>query len=362
MAINEENGRNVFDPSKRIRGKLGNEFVQEAENNAFDKLKLVASASGMRSTSENNSDDTEENVKFNRVNIVHSSSEKPFTESSTLKVISRRMYNNFSDKKNFILGYKHADNKLPIINNMIGVIPGFITNDIVNNVISNKSLSTNQIVKFGACSIGQFGFESLTRLNRDSYNKNFEGLKLSKNDSKVINKVAFVESVKRAGLEVAKETVAPTAIRIALNKFMPEKVKNSLAYKLAVEDLNVTRIVTSTVGSICYNQYTKKVVEKGFKADATIYDMARSCAVTELNSRISVSNLGLESIGNVAVRVSDIVKGKKEEKVSEKPIESAIKFIDLTEISEIPEVKPVKKEETTKKETAKKPKTTKKAE
>ena len=45
MAINEQNGRNVFDPSKRIRGKLGDEFVQEAENNAFDKLKLVASAS-----------------------------------------------------------------------------------------------------------------------------------------------------------------------------------------------------------------------------------------------------------------------------------------------------------------------------
>ena len=359
MAINEENGRNVFDPSKRIRGKLGNDFIQEAENDAFDKLKLVASASGMRSTSENNSDENEESVKFNRVNIVHSSSEKPFTESSTLKVISRRMYNNFSDKKNFILGYKHADNKLPIINNMIGVIPGFITNDIVNNVISNKSLSTNQIVKFGACSIGQFGFESLTRLNRDSYNKNFEGLKLSKNDSKVINKVAFVESVKRAGLEVAKETLAPTAIRIALNKFMPEKVKKSLAYKLAVEDLNVARIVTSTVGSICYNQYTKKVVEKGFKADATIYDMARSCAVTELNSRISVSNLGLESIGNVAIRVSDIVKAKKEEKVSEKPFESATTFVDVTETSEIPEVKPTK---TVKKETAKKPKTTKKAE
>ena len=90
--------------------------------------------------------------------------------------------------------------------------------------------------------------------------------------------------------------------------------------------------------------------------------MARSCAVTELNSRISVSNLGLESIGNVAVRVSDIVKSKKEEKVSEKPFESAATFVDVTETSEIPEAKPVKKEETTKKETAKKPKTTKKAE
>ena len=31
MAINEQNGRNVFDPSKRIRGKLGNDFIQEAE-------------------------------------------------------------------------------------------------------------------------------------------------------------------------------------------------------------------------------------------------------------------------------------------------------------------------------------------
>ena len=67
MAINEQNGRNVFDPSKRIRGKLGNDFIQEAESDAFDKLKLVASASGMRSTSENNSDDTEENVKFNSI-------------------------------------------------------------------------------------------------------------------------------------------------------------------------------------------------------------------------------------------------------------------------------------------------------
>ena len=62
MAINEQNGRNVFDPSKRIRGKLGNDFIQEAENDAFDKLKLVASASGMRSTSENNSNENEENV------------------------------------------------------------------------------------------------------------------------------------------------------------------------------------------------------------------------------------------------------------------------------------------------------------
>ena len=64
MAINEQNGRNVFDPSKRIRGKLGDDFIQEAENDAFDKLKLVASASGMRSTSENNSDENEENVMF----------------------------------------------------------------------------------------------------------------------------------------------------------------------------------------------------------------------------------------------------------------------------------------------------------
>ena len=314
MAINEQNGRNVFDPSKRIRGKLGDEFVQEAENNAFDKLKLVASASGMRSTSENNNEESNENVKVNRFNVVHSSSEVPFTESSTLNVISRRMYQNLNGKKNIILGYKDSDNKLPIINNILGVIPGFINNNLVRTVTETGKMTTNQVIGFGACTLGQFGFETLTRLNRSSYNKNFEGLKLTKNDTKVINKVAFVESAKRAGLEIVKETVAPTVIKLTLNKFMPEKVKNSLGYKIAVEDLNASRIVTSTVGSICYNQYAKKVIDKGFKANATIYDMARSCAVSELNSRVSVSNFGVESVGNVMMRVSDIVKANKDKK------------------------------------------------
>ena len=208
MAINEQNGRNVFDPSKRIRGKLGDEFVQEAENNAFDKLKLVASASGMRSTSENNNEESNENVKVNRFNVVHSSSEVPFTESSTLNVISRRMYQNLNGKKNIILGYKDSDNKLPIINNVLGVIPGFINNNLVRTVTEAGKMTTNQVIGFGACTLGQFGFETLTRLNRSSYNKNFDGLKLTKNDTKVINKVAFVESAKRAGLEIVKETVA----------------------------------------------------------------------------------------------------------------------------------------------------------
>lgn len=333
MAINEENGRNVFDPSKRIKGKLGGEFVQSAESDAFEKLKLVATSSGMRATSENNNDSDSENVKFGRVDIVHSSKDKPFTESSTLKVISRRMYTNFADKKNLVLGYKQADHKLPIINNVIGVIPSLVTNNVINNVIGTNKMSGSHVATFGVCAIGQFGFETLTRLNRNSYNKNFEGLNLTDTDTKVINKVAFVESVKRAGLEVAKETVVPTVIKLALNKFMPESVKNSIGYKIAVEDLNTPRIVTSTVGSICYNQYAKKIIDKGFKADATISDMARSCAVSDLKSRISVSNLGVESVGNVIMRVSDIVKTKKEQK-NEPTIE--IKPANVTKKVETP--------------------------
>ena len=137
---------------------------------------------------------------------------------------------------------------------------------------------------------------------------------------------------------------------------MSEKVKNSLGYKIAVEDLNASRIVTSTVGSICYNRYAKKVIDKGFKANATIYDMARSCAVSELNSRVSVSNFGVEGVGNVMMRVSDIVKANKDKKN-----DSSVTIFDDKKVVEMIDVK-TKEASVSKTTTAKKaPKTSKKA-
>ena len=72
MAINENNeGRIVFDPSKRIRAALGEEFSTDLQADATRRLAAaMASASVIRSPGELEIDPQEENMK--RLRNIHS--------------------------------------------------------------------------------------------------------------------------------------------------------------------------------------------------------------------------------------------------------------------------------------------------
>lgn len=348
MPINEdENGRNRFDPSRRIRGTLGDRFVESAETDAVSKLKLVASASGMRSDEKSEEISTNNGVKVNRFNIFHTTSNVPFTPAKSIDSVTQRLYSKADQKKNLILGYKNDDFKLPIINNLLGIVPSFGANAVIRNGLEN-GFNKSDIAKFGIFAGAQFGIDSITRLNTVAYNKYFENLEFSKEDVKVINRTGFVENVKFSAFKLAKDVIAPTAIRLVLNKVLPEKIKNNTGYKVAVNDLNTPRILTSTIGSVIYNQYAKKTIDKAYKADSTIKDVAKACAVKDLSSRMSVSELGVDGLVNVGSRLSEYITRKINQKNYEtliKPVLDSGKEIVISK----PKVEKTKPTETKKK-------------
>lgn len=352
MPINEDsNGRNRFDPSKRIRGTLSKEFTERVEAEALSKLKLVANSAGMRSEEKTEENRTlNEGVKVNRFNILHTSENKPFTPAKSIDAVTQRLYAkgnlNVRKVKFSVLGNKGDDIKLPIINNIIGEIPSIIVNNSTRNVLENDKIQTKDVVSIGLGTASMFGIDMMTRFNTVEYNKYFDDLDFSKNDVNVINKVAISENAKFSGLKVVNEVVAPTAIRFILNKLVPKNVKNNLAYKMIVNDLNLPRILTSVGGKIAYNQYAKKVVDKAYKADSNIRDVARACAVTELKSRYAISELNVEAIVNIGLRISDSINNRKDNRIVSKPDLSFKKTTVLVK-------KPVVKKEVQKKEVSK---------
>lgn len=338
MPINEDSqGRNRFDPTKRIRGTLSKEFTESAEAEALQKLALVANSSGIRSEEKSEDKNDNNGVKVNRFNVFHTSDEVPFTPAKSINAITQRLYARTGEKKfNIsILGYKNSDIKLPIINNIVGEIPMAITSGIAHNALEKGKITGNDVIGFGLGSVAQFGIDIFTRFNTVEYNKYFENLSFSKSDVSVINKTAFVENAKFSGLKVAKEIVAPTVIRFVLNKFLPKSVTENTIYKVAVNDINVPRLVTSVTGSIIYNSYAKKVIDKAYKADSNIGDVARACAVKELKSRVAISELNIEAGYNLVTRLSNFVADKK----NEKPVVAKPKISNRTVTVKKPEAK-----------------------
>lgn len=316
MPINEDaNGRNHFDPSKRIRGTLGKDFVEGAEADAFAKLSLVANASGMRSEEKPEDISTNNGVKVNRFNIYHTSNNVPFTPAKSVDAVSQRLYSKDNQKKNLILGYKNDDIKLPIINNILGTIPTLGFNYVKHNGLEN-GFKTSDIGKLGLFAGAQFGIDALTRFNTVEYNKYFADLDFSKADISVINHTAFVENLKFSAAKIVKDMVAPTAISMALNKFLPKTVTSNTIYKVAVNDVNLPRVATSVIGSIIYNQYAKKVYDKAFKVESSIKDVAKACAIKDIMSRKAISELGIEAVFNVGNRLADIVANKTSKTIS----------------------------------------------
>lgn len=311
MPINEDSsGRNRFDPTKRIRGTLSKEFTESAEAEALRRLALVANSSAIRSDEKPEVETNNNGVKVNRFNVVHTGNYTPFTPAKSIDAVTQRLYSRTGGDKKFhfsINGYKGDDIKLPIINNTVGLIPSVTCDVIVRTALENKNVNTKTILGFGTSSVMMFGIDMFTRFNTVEYNKYFDNLDFSPTDIGIVNRSAVIENLKFSGLKVAKEMVLPNVIRFAMNKFLPEKVTDNTIYKVIVNDINVPRVVTSVTGSIIYNKYANKVINKAYKANSNISDVARACAVRELQSRASTSELNLEAIGNVGNRLVDYI-------------------------------------------------------
>lgn len=340
MPINEDsNGRNRYDPTKRIRGTLGSGFTRNAEADALSKLNVIANTSAIRTEeSVGVNDSNNGRVKVDRFNVIHTNPSTPFTPAKSIDEVTRRLYSKDNLKKNVFFGHKGDDIRLPIINNVLGEIPSIVVNNAVRNSLESGKIDSKTIWTIGFGTIGQFGIDTFTRFNTVEYNKYFDNLEFSKADISVINKTAILENVKFSGVKIAKEIVAPTVVKFALNKFLPKKATENSVYKVLMNDVNIPRMLTSVTGTLMYNKYANKVVEKAYKADSKLVDVARAAAVKEIKSRISISEMNVECIGNLALRVSDLVSTKHKATVIKPSVTEAI----ATKV----EKKPVKKVET----------------
>lgn len=343
MPINEDSrGHNKFDPTKRIRGTLTKEFTEQVEAGALEKLAMVANSAAIRSDEKPEDGNVNGGVKVNRFNIVHTSEQKPFTPAKSIDAVTQRLYAKTGEKKiNLsLIGNKGDNPVLPIINNVLSEGTSLYINKVTRDALETGKFGVSDIAKFGAGAIAEFGIDSVTRLNTVEYNKYFENLDFSEADIKVINNTALIENAKYSGLKAAKEVIVPNLIRLGLNKVLPEKVKNNVAYKIAVNDLNIPRIATSVTGSIVYKQYAKKTVEKAYKADSTIKDVAKACAVKEISSRITLSETNVEGLVNLGLRLSDIVNSATTKtKFVEKPNLNKPTTVKKTEVKTQPTAK-----------------------
>ena len=389
MAINENNeGRMVFDPSKRIRVALGEEFTTDLQADATRRLAAaMASASVIRSPGELEIDPQEENMKRlrdihskithtnpikpnpvqNEVPVNHIENMEPEERAKTRTVAflnSACEYSKLIEKKSFVenvvrktTGFGIHDSATENVAHAIALglknFASCASADAIETTFRMKN-DKNVGIAVGVSAGVDAIVTSWTAGNGARISKIFDPDAITSTEAQNISKTIAKEKVKYGIQHAVAAVVAPAVVKYGINKCVGEKIENN----------KVAQVLTSfgalsEVGKVTLNLVRRAKEAKASKEAAENVSITDSLdtPVTEYNNiaKHAINRIINESvddtvfgtvlgsiIGYKSVEyVSDPVQNTTANKISEY-MNSVEKPVDVPKVkTEEPKVKSV---------------------
>lgn len=265
-AINSNvGGGHTFDPSKRIRASLGDEFVASVETEAIERL-AEAMATNAKKSDGNTEEYVEENNDMGGIrsmfnNIKHTTPKADELKAANAERVEQKLQQ-FENTPNPItvkptmlenvvrattgLGIKDSKkhNLAQITSNAIRAAGSFVTTDAMETTfrfnryrddkLKNVGIAAgvSSAIDFAATYLGSANIDRVTKLITDTGVYDYSYLTME--DMATIKKVANKEKLVYAAEHVAAGIVVPTVAKLLLSKYVgDDKLESSTLLKSA---------------------------------------------------------------------------------------------------------------------------------
>ena len=305
MAINENNeGRMVFDPSKRIRVALGEEFTTDLQADATRRLAAaMASASVIRSPGELEIDPQEENMKRlrdihskithtnpikpnpvqNEVPVNHMETMEPEERAKTRSVAfmdSERECSKLIEKKSFVenvvrktTGFGIHDSATENVAHAIALglknFASCASADAIETTFRMKN-DKNVGIAVGVSAGVDAIVTSWTAGNGARISKIFDPDVITSTEAQNISKTIAKEKVKYGIQHAVAAVVAPAVVKYGINKCVGDKIENN----------KVAQVLTSFGALSEVGKVTLNLVRRAKEAKAS-KEAAENVSITD---------------------------------------------------------------------------------
>lgn len=289
MAINSINGRNVFDPSRRIKAALGEEYAENVKQEAIERLSQAMASSGIRKRDEYIEENEEENNDMRlrdlvRKNTTHTNpsaqtivADQAYNANETLKlrqegvVKSQKMLNGMLYGKStankiikMATGYgtdcNKSENVRQVINSSVRNISTWFVNDAVETTMrlnNTTYIGLATAIGAGVDFIANAGWAGNTTRVKNLFDPNV----ITQSEINDVNKTISKEKIKYGIQHAAAAVVAPAAIKYGINKIVGKKFENNKLYNIAT-----SFGVISEVGKVSLNLVRRAAEKKAIAA------------------------------------------------------------------------------------------------
>ncbi len=332
MAINGSGNGHDYDPSKRIRASLGDEFVSNVEAESTERLAQAMASSAIKNNGreyveEGNDVSLKEifkktthtteageklqeqaNKKYENApssNLDVRLSDVKLTEKRLTELISKkslpetliRSASGFGIKDNAKQNLTHAANFT------IKNISAFIEADLVEPIVSGFNANNKDRVKAVSAAVGvsaAFDFVSSLCTNNQRINSIFDQNSISASELKLIKSAIQKEKIKYAAEHTAASVIIPSLAKIGLTKVIGQDKINSN---------NILKVATSygtlsTVGKLALSGIRKVSEKKQIaKINSQQYSVANNAPTSyyaEL-AKVSTNHVLNEGLDNTLI-------------------------------------------------------------
>ena len=321
-AINSQDGKNVFDPSRRIRAALGEEYAENVNSEAIERLSQAIASNGIRKrddyieeTREEENDMRLRDIIKNRTTHTRTCEDTVINEKNPEKIVKARqeaiiasqekLNSMIYEKKSFIenavrfttgLGVKDSSDKniAQVVSSAFRNVSAMATNDAMETTFRLKN-DKYLGISLGVTSVVDFGCNALFSGNKTRVNALFDTNALTSEEVSNINKTIAKERIKYGAQHTLASVVLPSALKYGIDKATDGKIDNKIF------DAVTSFGVLSEIGKVSLNLIRraneKKMIAKA-GADKYTVSSDKSVPVKGYNdvAKIAINHIINETI------------------------------------------------------------------
>jgi hypothetical protein len=292
MAINTINGRTVFDPSKRIKAALGEEYAENVKQEAIERLSQAMASNGIRKRDEYIEENAEENNDMRlrdilRKNTTHTNPSQQTIEAMAstnpdeiLKIrqntvvesqnaLNAMIYNNSNVNKviKSVTGFgtdcNKSENARQLINSSLRNISAWVVNDAMETTFrlnNSKYIGISTVIGASVDFCANAGWAGNTTRVKNL----FDPKCITQAELNDINKTISKEKIKYGLEHAAASVVIPSAVKFGLNKIVGKKFENNKIFNVAT-----SFGLLSEIGKVSLNLIRRSTEKKAIQNAAS---------------------------------------------------------------------------------------------
>lgn len=340
MPINEENGKAVFDPSKRVKRAIGEKTAENINAEVLQKITEEAvimseshnvESSAVRNTVTDRNENTSEKNEFMN-NIIHTNPAKPVNTAAVeerfnafngtihkmFAVENKSLINKVSS---FVTGYTKSAPKnvkmVNTVNNVVGVISGAIETSMMDNTFYSNASRNTAIKSAGIIAALDFGNALMTSVNNDYIASLYDGNQITQVEAKAIGNVKRAETIKYAAEHTLASVVVPVVAKMAIDKIVPETLKSNNVIKAVSSFGTLSTIGKATLQisrCIVDNKLERKIKESVYEPSVDMSENYKSITTLAVRKTIDgkLDNTVISGVvGSITAFVQANVQPKK---------------------------------------------------